>query len=301
MDFRALWRLIKAAVADWKADYASSMGAALAYYTVFSIAPLLVIAIAIAALAFGHAAAQQEILAQARELLGVEAADVLRTMLTNAQKPGEGIVASTLSVVALVIGSIGVFNELETDLNRIWKVQAKQRPGVWGLLRSRVVSFGMVVAVGFLLLISLVVSAGLAAWGRFSTGLVPGAEAILQAANFAVSFGVVTLLFALMYKLMPHTRVEWKDVWIGAVITALLFTVGKFLIGLYIGKASVASSYGAAGALVVLLVWVYYSAQIFLLGAELTHRYAASHGSLQSRPAGARLTPEPSSLRPLGR
>jgi membrane protein len=300
MHVQTLWRLIRAAVDDWKADYAPSMGAALAYYTVFSIAPLLVIAIAIAALVFGHAAAQQEILAQASDLLGPDGAGVLQTMLTNARKPGEGIFASTLSVIALVVGSIGVFNELETDLNRIWKVESKQRSGVWGLLRSRVVSFGMVIAIGFLLMVSLIISAGLSAWGKYSAGLFPGAEAILQAANFAVSFGVITVLFALIYKFMPHTRVEWRDVWIGAVVTALLFTVGKFLIGLYIGKASVASSYGAAGALVILLVWVYYSSQIFLLGAELTHTYATSHGSLQSQAVATRMASQPS-LRPLGR
>ncbi len=281
MNFRLLIDLSKAAVAGWKQDFAPSMGAALAYYTVFSIAPLLIIAIAIAALAFGQQAAQQEILGQARDLMGAEGAAVLESMLTNAQKPGEGILAATLSVITLIVGSIGVFNELETDLNRIWKVDTTGRAGIMGFIRDRVLSFGMVIAIGFLLLISLVVNAALAAGGRYWAELFPGLEAILQVANFVVSFGVITAAFAIIYKFLPQTRIAWQDVWAGAAITALLFTVGRFLIALYIGKTSTSSSYGAAGALVVLLVWVYYSAQIFLLGAEFTKVYADRHGSLR--------------------
>ncbi|MEO8628751.1 MAG: YihY/virulence factor BrkB family protein [Betaproteobacteria bacterium] len=281
MNFRLLIDLSKAAVSGWKQDFAPSMGAALAYYTVFSIAPLLIIAIAIAALAFGQQAAQHEILAQARDLMGAEGAAVLESMLNNAQKPGEGILAATLSVITLIVGSIGVFNELETDLNRIWKVDTTGRAGIMGFIRDRVLSFGMVIAIGFLLLISLVVNAALAAGGRYWAELFPGLEAILQVANFMVSFAVITAAFAIVYKFLPQTRIAWKDVWAGAAITALLFTVGRFLIALYIGKTSTSSSYGAAGALVVLLVWVYYSAQIFLLGAEFTKVYADRHGSLR--------------------
>ena len=282
---KSLWRLMKAAIEGWQSDFASSMGAALAYYTVFSIAPLLVIVIAIAALAFGHSTAQQEIMSQARDLFGAEGAGALETMLENARKPGQGIVASALSLVALVFGAIGVFNELESDLNRIWKVPSTRHAGWWGVVRGRLLSFGMIIAIGFLLLVSLVLSATLAALGSYWSGVFAQLEFLLQAANFALSFGVVTVLFAIIYKFLPQTRIEWGDVWIGAAVTALLFSIGKLLIGLYLGKSSVASSYGAAGSLVILLLWVYYSAQIFLLGAEFTKAYADSHGSLRNAPA----------------
>jgi membrane protein len=281
---KSLWRLIKAAIDGWKSDFASSMGAALAYYTVFSIAPLLVIVIAIAALAFGHAAAQQEIMAQARELFGAQGASALETMLASARKPGQGIVASLLSLMALAFGAIGVFNELENDLNRIWKVPSTQHAGWWGLVRGRLLSFGMIIAIGFLLLVSLVLSAALAIVGSYWSAVFAQIGLLLQAANFVVSFAVITVLFAIIYKFMPQTRIEWGDVWIGATVTALLFTIGKLLIGLYLGTSSVASSYGAAGSLVILLLWVYYSAQIFLLGAEFTKAYADSHGSLRGAP-----------------
>jgi len=209
----------------------------------------------------------------------------LETMLENARKPGQGIVASALSLVALVFGAIGVFNELESDLNRIWKVPSTRHAGWWGVVRGRLLSFGMIIAIGFLLLVSLVLSATLAALGSYWSGVFAQLEFLLQAANFALSFGVVTVLFAIIYKFLPQTRIEWGDVWIGAAVTALLFSIGKLLIGLYLGKSSVASSYGAAGSLVILLLWVYYSAQIFLLGAEFTKAYADSHGSLRNAPA----------------
>ncbi len=281
---KMLWQVSKAAIEGWKADFASSMGAALAYYTVFSIAPLLVIVIAIAALAFGHATAQQEIMAQASELIGDQGADALQAMLASARKPGQGIFAGALSFIALVFGAIGVFGELESDLNRIWKVDTTRRSGLWGIVRGRLLSFGMVITIGFILLVSLVVSAGLAAWGNYWSGMFAGIEVLLHAANFAVSLAVITVSFAFIYKFLPQTHIEWRDVWVGAAVTALLFTIGKFLIGLYLGKSTVASSYGAAGSLALLLLWVYYSAQIFLLGAEFTkvyaeHRGRQSHGS----------------------
>jgi len=281
---KMLWQVSKAAIEGWKADFASSMGAALAYYTVFSIAPLLVIVIAIGALAFGHATAQQEIMAQARELIGDQGADALQAMLASARKPGQGIFAGALSFIALVFGAIGVFGELESDLNRIWKVDTTRRSGLWGIVRGRLLSFGMVITIGFILLVSLVVSAGLAAWGNYWSGMFAGIEVLLHAANFAVSLAVITVSFAFIYKFLPQTHIEWRDVWVGAAVTALLFTIGKFLIGLYLGKSTVASSYGAAGSLVLLLLWVYYSAQIFLLGAEFTKVYA-EHRGRQSRGA----------------
>jgi membrane protein len=281
---KSIYALLKTSVSQWTDDFASSMGAALSYYTVFSIAPLLVIAIAVAALVFGQSVAQHEVLDQLRGLLGPEGANAVESMLVSAQKPKEGILAGALSIVTLLIGATTVFNELESDLNRIWRVPAQKRSGVWNLLRTRLLSFGMVVSVGFLLLVSLIASAALAAWGKYWSGWFFGIELALQAANLLLSLAVFTLFFALMYKVLPRVRIAWRDVWIGAIVTSLLFTMGKFLIGLYIGRASVASSYGAAGALVVLLLWVYYSSQVLLFGAEFTRAYAESHGSRRQNP-----------------
>jgi len=275
--------LVKIAVTRWANDFAPSMGAALSYYTLFSVAPLLVIVIALAGLIFGQDVAQAAILEQARSLLGAEGARAMETMLTNAQpRPNSGAIASAVSVVALLIGATSVFSELESDLNRIWKVRLPEKTGVWNFLRGRVLSFGVILTLGFLLLVSLLVSAALAAWGKYWSGWFSDLHLLLEAANFAVSLAVVTVLFAVIYKVMPYTRVRWRDVWIGSTVTAVLFTIGKFLIGLYIGKSAIASGYGAGGALVVLLVWVYYSAQIFLIGAEFTHAYAELHGSRKS-------------------
>lgn len=280
--FAPLFHLVRAAISSWVADFAPSMGAALAYYTAFSVAPLLVIVIAVAALVFGQDAAQAAILEQARELLGPQGVAAIESMLASAQQPKQGVIASIVGIVALLVGATTVFAELESDLNRIWKVTSKKRPGLWGFLRARILSIGMILAIGFLLLVSLIISAGLAAWAKYWSPWFGEWELVLQAANFVVSMAVVTVLFATIYKVLPRTRIEWRDVWVGAAVTALLFTCGKFLIGLYIGKSGMASAYGAAGALVVLLVWVYYSAQIFLIGAEFTREYASSHSSLRN-------------------
>jgi membrane protein len=279
MNPKSLYTLAKTALGNWSADFAPSMGAALAYYTVFSVAPLLVISIAIAALIFGQDAAHAAILDQARGLIGDNATKAIEGMLASAQKPKEGAVASVLGIGALLVGATSVFAELESSLNRIWKVEPKKTSGIRYFVRARLLSFGLVLTIGFLLIISLVVSAAIAAWGTYWAGWFGGMEALLHAANFVVSVGVVTVLFAIIYKFMPQVSIQWRDVWIGALVTSLLFSLGKFLIGLYIGKAGVESSYGAAGALVVLLVWVYYSAQIFLMGAEFTKAFAESHGS----------------------
>jgi membrane protein len=284
VSLKSVYTLLKVSVSNWIDDFAPSMGAALSYYTVFSIAPLLVIAIAVAALVFGQSTAQAEILDQIRGLLGPEGANAIESMLASAQKPKEGALSSVLSVVMLLIGATTVFSELESDLNRIWRVPASKQSGIWRLLRTRVLSLGLVLTIGFLLLVSLVASAALAAWGKYWSGWFFGVEVALQAANFVLSLAVFTVLFALMYKILPRVKLTWRDVWVGAAVTSALFAVGKFLIGLYIGKTSVASSYGAAGALVVLLVWVYYSSQVFLLGAEFTRAYAQSHGSRRPNP-----------------
>lgn len=274
-----MWQLIKSAFSAWIDDFAPSMGAALAFYTAFSLAPLLLIVIAVAGLVFGQEAAQGSIVSELRGLIGEQGASAVQTMLKNASSPSSGIMATVIGVITLLIGATTVFNELQDDLNRIWKVQPNNGSGFWNLIRTRLLSFGMILGIGFLLLISLVVSAMLAALGKYWGGLFGGMEFLLHLVNFAISFGVTTVLFAMIYKILPSVRLAWRDVWIGAGVTALLFSIGKFLIGLYIGKSSVASAYGAAGAFVILLLWIYYSAQIFLLGAEFTKVYASRHGT----------------------
>ena len=279
MKLKSLYQLAKTAFGNWMADYAPSMGAALAYYTVFSLAPLLVIVIAAAALIFGQDAAQAAIVGQASSMIGDNGARAIEGMLASAHKPKHGVIASTLGILILIVGATTVFAELETNLNRVWKVEADHGSGLWHFIRTRLLAFGMITAIVFLLIVSLAVGAGLAAWGKYWSGWFGGLETLLQAANFLVSLAVITILFAMIYKFIPRVAIRWRDVWIGALVTSLLFTLGKFLIGLYIGKTGIESSYGAAGALAVILVWVYYSAQIFLLGAEFTKVYAESHGS----------------------
>jgi len=277
---RRHWDLLKAAVKGWMDDYAPSMGAALSYYTLFSLAPLLIIVIAVAGLLFGQDAAQAEIITQLRALIGNEGATAVEGMLHSVRKPAEGVFGTLLGIGTLLIGATAVFAELQNALDRIWRVPAKDKAtGLWGFLRTRILSFGLVLGLGFMLAVSLVASAALAALGRWWGGWLEGWTFVLELLNFAVSFGIFTLLFAMIYKIMPRATISWHDVWTGAVVTALLFTVGKLLIGVYLGNSRLASSYGAAGSVVVLVAWVYYSAQIFLLGAEFSRAYAKRYGS----------------------
>ena len=279
------WYLIKEAFKSWQDDYAPSMGAALSYYTLFSLAPLLLIVIAVAAMIFGQEAAQGEILGQLRGVMGEEGAVAVEGMLKSASTGGEGPLAMIVGIVMLVLGATAVFGELQSALDRIWRTPApKEESGILHMLRTRLLSFGLVLGLGFLLIVSLVVSAGLSALGKWYGGWFEGWEILLQILNFAVSFGIFTVLFAMIYKLMPRAKISWHDVWTGAAVTSLLFTVGKVLIGLYLGKSTIASGFGAAGSLVVLVAWVYYSAQIFLLGAEYTWVYAKEHGSHSKKP-----------------
>ena len=273
--------LLKATVQAWSDDYAPSMGAALAYYTLFSIAPLLLIVIAVAGMVFGEQAARGEIFEQLNALMGPDGAAAVESLLAHANRPGGGTIATITGVVTLLLGAMTVFGELQNALDRIWRAPArKQSTGWWNLVRTRVLSFGMILGIAFLLMVSLVVSAALSALDGLW-----GAHLIDTAASFALT----TVLFALIYKVIPRVKVRWRDVWIGACATAALFAVGKFLIGLYLGRSSVASAFGAAGSLVVMMVWVYYSAQIFLLGAELTWVYAHAYGSRRGEPRpGAR-------------
>ena len=276
---KSLWPLIKESVAQWSEDYAPSMGAALAYYTIFSIAPLLVIAIAVAGFVFGADAARGEIFAQLRGLVGDEGAVAIQGLVKSASETGKGTFAAVAGVVTLLLGATTVFGELQSDLDRIWDAPKSDESGIRGLLRGRLLSFGMILGIGFLLLVSLVLSAALAALARFWDSWFEGWELVLQAVNFVVSFVIVTGLFALIYKLLPRVKIGWMDVWVGAIVTSLLFSVGKLLIGLYLGKSGIASGFGAAGSLVIVLLWVYYSSQIFLLGAEFTKTYAYRHGT----------------------
>jgi membrane protein len=269
------WHLIKAAVSSWVDDFAPSMGAALSYYTVFSLAPMLLIMIGIAGLVFGADAARGEIVTQLRGLMGEQGAVAVEELLKSASDPGKGIVATIIGFVTLLIGATAVFAELQSALDRIWRTPAPvNENGIWGMIRTRFLSFGLILGLGFLMIVSLVLSAALAALGTWFSGMLGDWEIILQVLNFVVSFAVVTVVFAAIYKFMPHAKIDWPNVWVGAVVTALLFTIGKFLISLYIGKSGVASGFGAAGSFAVLLVWVYYSAQIFLLGAEFTWVYS---------------------------
>jgi membrane protein len=287
----ALWSMVKESVTAWIDDFAPSMGAAIAYYTAFSIAPLLIIVIAVAGFFFGADAASGYLYAQLGSLLGDEGAEAIRAMVETASNTDEGIIASGVSIVLLVIGATTVFAELQSDLDRIWKAPAmKKEEGLWALLRSRVLSLGLVVSIGFVMLVSLVLSAALAALGKWWGGLFDNVEWLFHILDFLVSLAVITVMFALMYKILPRVRIGWRDVWVGSVVTALLFVIGKFGVGLYLGKSDVASSFGTAGSLAVLLVWVYYSAQIFLLGAEFTWVYAHRFGSRQGkdRPATAK-------------
>jgi membrane protein len=256
------------------------MGAALAYYTLFSITPLLIIAIAVAGLVFGHEAARGEIIDQIRNVIGPEGAVAVQGLLKNASEPAHSILAIAGSIITMIIGATTVFAELQSDLDRIWRVSAPpQESGLWHMVRTRVLSFGLVLGVGFLLLISLILSAAITAFGTWFSSLFAGGEAVMLALDLSISFAITTLLFALIYKFMPRAAIAWRDVWIGAGVTAFLFAIGKFLIGLYLVNASVASGFGAAGSLVILLLWVYYGAQIFLLGAEFTWVYSTAYGS----------------------
>ena len=280
MTFRDLRDLIKAAAAGWVADYAQSMGAALAFYTMFSIAPLLLIVISIAGLVFGDEAARGEIFGQLQQMLGATGALAVQGLLESVRKPAESVTASILGVGLLLIGATSVFGELQDALDRIWRAPVRApSTGLWAVVRARLLSFGMILGIGFLLIVSLIASAALAALRKWWGPVFSNWATIASAVEFAASFALVTMVFAMIYKLMPRVHIAWKDVWVGAAVTSLLFTIGKFLIGLYIGQSGIASGFGAAASLVVVLVWVYYSAQVFLFGAEFTWVYSHKFGS----------------------
>ena len=275
---RETFGLARRSVQGWIDDNASSMGAALAFYSLLSLAPLLLVVIGVAGVFWGRSEAQTLLMDQITSVVGDSAAAGIQMVLDNAGSGAtEGVVPALIGFATALFGAATVFNELQTDLDRIWRHHAR-KSGVMGMVRSRMLTFGMVLAVGFLLLVSLVVSTAISALSDQWLGSIVGARTI----EFVLSFVVVTGLFAMIYKILPRTRIAWSDVWVGAAVTSALFWIGKYLIGLYIGRASVASSFGAAGTIVVLIVWVYYSAQVFFLGAEFTREYALRHGSRQN-------------------
>ena len=270
-----VFSLFKKAAVAWMDDFAPSMGAAISYYTVFSLAPLLVIVIAIAGAVFGREAVQGQISSQIAGIVGEQGAKMVEGLIAASSDTDKGKIAGLISIVILIVGATTVFNELQSALDRIWKVPEAAKPsGIWGLLRERLLSFGLVLGVAFLLMVSLVVSAALAAFGAWAGGLMPGSVVLLEALNLCVTLALLTVLFGLIYRFMPSTTVNWREVWVGAFVTAVLFVLGKLLISLYINKSGMGASFQAAGALVIVLVWVYYAAQIFLLGAEFTKAYA---------------------------
>jgi membrane protein len=279
MSVRSVVPLVKETYSDWSDDKAPRLAAALAYYTIFSIAPLLIVILAILGLVFGKQAAQGQITDQITNLVGPTSAKAIQEMLANARHPSHGIVATIIGTATLLLGAGGVFGALQDALNTIWGVQPKPNAGFLHTVRERFLSFSMVLGLGFMLMVSLVLSAGVSAVAKYFGNAISGAPWLWETLNTVISFGVFAVMFALIFKVLPDAKVRWRDVWVGALLTALLFTLGKFAIGLYLGRGSIGSAYGAAGSLVVLLLWIYYSAQILFFGAEFTKVYAKSCGS----------------------
>ena len=269
--------LAKGTMKRWSDDEVTRMAAALSYYTTFSLAPLLMLSIAAAGFAFGKEAAEGQILDQIGGLVGTESARAIQSMIAAANRPAAGTAAALIGFVTLFFGASGVFGELRRGLNDIW--EAPDHGGLTALIRQRARLFGMVLGIIFLLTVSLIASAAISAFGKVLAGSLPLPEIVFHALDFVISFGMITVLFAALYKFLPNARVDWRDTWIGAAVTSFLFVAGKLLLGLYLGKGSVASSYGAAGSVLIILLWVYYSGIIFYTGAEFTRVFADQHGS----------------------
>lgn len=295
---RQAWPLLKKTGSEFMADNALSRGAAIAYYTIFSLGPVLLIVVAMIGLFLGRKAAQGQIVGELSGMMGQQSADAIQSMIASADKTGASTWATVIGVVTLLVTASGVFSEMQASLNTIWKADPSKHHGtVSRMVRARAAGLGLVMALGFLLLVSFVISAGLSAAARYAEGYLPGGHLLFQLVNLAVSYALISAMFAAIYKVLPDKDVRWRDVGIGALATAALFTLGKFLISLYIGTTGAASSYGAAGALIVILLWIYYSAQIFLLGAEFTKVYAETFGSHSIGDAGDRAD-EPSAVEP---
>ena len=278
MDLQTFWTLIKNTFNEWSEDKASRLAAALSYYTIFSMAPLLIITVAVASIFFQQSDVKQTLLAQIQSFIGPSGADFIQSVMQNASISGGNTLATIIGVVTLLVGATTVFAQLQESMNVIWEVQLKPNQGILHTIQKRLLSFALVLVIGFLLVVFLVVSAVISSLSTFFSGVLPGAGWVWQVVDFFLSFAIITLLFAAIYKVLPDVQIGWEDVWIGAAVTALLFTIGKFLIGLYLGHSSVSSVFGAAGSLVVILIWVYFSSQILFLGAEFTQVYAKRYG-----------------------
>ena len=280
MQRKSIWQFLKITINEWVEAEPFQLAAALSYYTLFSLAPLLLIAIGVAGLVFGREAAQNQIVETLQGMIGQDSAKAVQEMIqASSEKPKTGLLSTVVGFVALLFGAGGVVGQLQTSLNRMWEVTPRPGQGIWGFLRQRFFSFAMVLAIGFLLLVSLVVTAVLSSFTSMLSSFLGDATFVAHAIDILVSFGFVTLLFALIYKYVPDVEIQWRDVWVGAALTSILFTIGKYLIGLYIGTSGVGSTFGAAGSLITILVWVYYSSLIFFLGAEFTRVYATQYGS----------------------
>jgi membrane protein len=288
-----MFTLLKDTLREWREDGAPRLAAALAYYTTFSLAPLLVLIIAIAGLVGGHAAAESQVMAQVEDLLGARGREFIQGMIQSASQPSTGVTATIIGAVTLLFGALGVFGELQNSLNTIWEVKPKPAKGFLDGVRrfviNRLLSFTMVLGIGFLLLASLVISAALSALGEYIGTRWPFADFWLELTNFIISFVVISFLFAMIFKFLPEINIPWKDVWLGAAVTSALFSLGKFLIGFYLGRSEVGNIFGAAGSLAILLIWIYYSAQILFFGAEFTQVYANKYGS--------KIVPDPGMVR----
>jgi membrane protein len=271
---RAWYEIARRAAERWLEDRAPSMGAAIAYYAVFSLAPILLLITAIAGLIFGQEAAEGALFGELASLVGPESAAAMQAMLRSASGEKSGLIAGAVAVATLTIGATAVLGELQAALNIIWKCETPSSAGLWYLVKSRLLGLSLILSVGFLLLVSLAISAGLTAFGKYLASVMPGLPILLEILHSIFAFLVTSVLFAMIFKILPDADIEWREVWLGAATASLLFTVGKFLIGLYIGTSAIASTYGAAGTLAVILVWVYYSAQILLFGAEIAKAYS---------------------------
>jgi len=294
---KAIFNLLKASVGAWSDDKSPRLGAALSFYTVFAMPPLFMIAIFIASLVFDPAAVQKEMFSEVGGLIGKKSAEAIQTAMAAQYQSNKGIVASAIAIGTLILTATGLFIELQDALNTIWGVEAKPGHGVMGFVRIRLLSFAMVVGIGFLLLVSLVVSAALAAATKYVAGFFPSMGILSEIGSDIVSFGVITILFAMIYKVLPDVKIAWRDVWFGAGVTSLLFTGGKFLLGWYLGRSTTISAYGAAGSVVLILLWVYYSAQILFFGAEITKVYANRFG-VRLQPASYARWVNPPQLEP---
>lgn len=291
------FKKLKTALRTIQDHHPLQLSAALSYYTLLSLAPIVLVTVALTGLIFGRDAVQGQIVTEIRGLVGEAGAEVIQSVIQNASTPETGVFSLVIGLLTLLVGATSVFVQLQDALDQIWGVEAKATGNaIWSFIKDRLLSLAMVLGIGFLLLVSLIVSAGLSAWSGWSTKTGLGAyPVVLQIANTLISFGVITLLFAMIFKFLPDVRLAWRDVWFGAVVTSALFTAGKYLIGLYLGRASIGSAYGAAGSVVVLLVWIYYAALILLFGAEITRIRARRTRVKPKELAGADVVPRPDS------